>query len=117
MKSKYKKLLGNSVIFAIGNLGSKIMQFIMVPIYSYTLTTSEFGKVDMLTAVISLLSPIVCLDIFDGVFRFALDHTSNKKKLFSTGINFTLLISILILILSYFLNTFINNYPVLSNFN
>ena len=38
MKSKYKKLLGNSVIFAIGNLGSKIMQFIMVPIYSYTLT-------------------------------------------------------------------------------
>ena len=65
MKKKYKKLLGNSAIFAIGNFGSKLMQFIMVPIYSYTLTTREFGKVDLLTSLIALLAPIVCLDIYD----------------------------------------------------
>lgn len=32
--NKYKKLLGTSFVFAIGNLGIKLMQFIMVPICS-----------------------------------------------------------------------------------
>lgn len=112
MHNKYKKLLGNSVIFAIGNFGSKIMQFIMVPIYSYTLSTGEFGKVDILTSIVSLLSPVLCLDIFDGVFRFALDKAENKKNIFSTGILFTLLASILTLLISIFLISLIPNYPV-----
>lgn len=113
MKKKYKKLLGNSAIFAIGNFGSKIMQFIMVPIYSYTLTTREFGKVDLLTSLIALLAPIVCLDIYDGVFRFALDKVSNKKKIFSTGIFTIGLSSILIIALGFVLKNKFTSYPVI----
>ena len=48
MDKRYKRLVGNSIIFAIGNFGSKLMQFIMIPIYSYALSTYEFGKVDLL---------------------------------------------------------------------
>lgn len=113
MKNKYKKLLNNSVIFAIGNFGSKIMQFILIPIYSYALTTTEFGKVDVLTSLVSLLAPIICLDIFDGVFRFALDKTENKVKLFSTGIIFTLFSSIVICIVTLVLAPIISTYPVI----
>lgn len=113
MKSKYKKLFGNSIIFAIGNLGSKLMQFIMVPIYSYTLTTTEFGKVDVITSLIALLLPIVCFDIFDAAFRFALDKNENKIKILSSSLMLSIVSSIFVLIVSVILSKFIKNYPVM----
>lgn len=112
--NKYKKLLGNSFIFAIGNFGSKLMQFIMVPLYSYTLTTSEFGRVDILTTIVNLIAPIIGLDIFDAVFRFALDKGDNKKETFSTGLFFIIIVSIVTLFCGFALRflSFTKNYPV-----
>ena len=81
MDKRYKRLVGNSIIFAIGNFGSKLMQFIMIPIYSYALSTYEFGKVDLLTNIVYLLAPIVSFDLFDGAFRFALDKFEDKRYL------------------------------------
>lgn len=111
--NKYKKLVNNSVIFAIGNFGSKLMSFVMVPVYSYTLTTNEFGKVDLLTSVVSLIMPIICMNIYDSVFRFALDKYEDKKKVFSTGLFFLSLTSVLALIIGLILSRYINNYPIL----
>ncbi|MGH2233205.1 lipopolysaccharide biosynthesis protein, partial [Enterococcus faecalis] len=54
---KYKKLAGNSVVFAAGNLGSKMISFILVPLYTYYLTTTEYGIVDLVTTTTSLLLP------------------------------------------------------------
>lgn len=113
MKNKYKKLVNNSLIFAIGNFGSKIMSFIMVPIYSYTLTTNDYGKVDLLTSLVSLLMPVICLDIYDSVFRFALDRSKNKSQIFSTGMIFAFISSILAIILGIVISQFINSYPVM----
>ena len=94
MKKKYSRLVNNSLVFAVGNFGSKLMSFIMVPIYSYTLSTSDYGKVDLLTSLVSLLMPIVCLDIYDSIFRFALDKEENKAQIFTTGTVFAFITSI-----------------------
>ncbi|GEN49053.1 lipopolysaccharide biosynthesis protein [Ligilactobacillus pobuzihii] len=110
--NRYHKLIGNSVIFAIGNFGSKMMQFIMVPIYSYTLSSSQFGKTDFLTTFVTLIAPIVCLDMYDAVFRFSLDSNEDKEKIFSTGLIFTLLASIISIILGFLLEPLIHGYPV-----
>lgn len=110
--NKYKKLVGNSFIFAIGNLGSKLMQFIMVPLYSYTLTTTEYGKVDLLTTIISLVVPIISCDIFDAVFRFALDKTDDHEKTFNTGLAYIIFVSCLSVPFAFILQHFIRNYPI-----
>lgn len=75
----YKKLVNNSIIFAIGNLGTKLMIFFLVPLYTYTLTTSEFGMVDLLTTTINLLIPIFTLSIFDSVLRFVMDKNYDRQ--------------------------------------
>ena len=111
--NRYKKLVNNSLIFAVGNMGSKLMQFIMIPIYSYALTTGEFGKADFLTTLVSLLSPLICLDMIDGVFRFSLDNNNNKSKIFSTGLVFTSFISLIVLILGLLMNSKVVGYPVI----
>ncbi len=84
--NRYKKLLGNSVVIAIGNLGSKLITFLLVPFYTYTLTKVQFGTVDLLTTSVNMLLPIVTLSTFDAVFRFAMDKSGNKDVILTNGI-------------------------------
>ena len=46
-ESNYKKLVYNTAIFAIGNFGSKVLTFLIVPLYTYVLTTAEYGVIDL----------------------------------------------------------------------
>ena len=41
MKNKSKRLINNTIIFFIGSLGSKFIQFFLVPLYTYVLTTEQ----------------------------------------------------------------------------
>ena len=59
---QYKKLLDNSIIFAIGLAGSKILSIILVPIYTHHLSTNEYGFIDLIVTSINLLIPIISLD-------------------------------------------------------
>ncbi|MEH7356290.1 oligosaccharide flippase family protein, partial [Neobacillus drentensis] len=95
----YKKLVSNSLVFAVGNLGTKLIAFFLVPLYTYYLTTSDFGLVDLLTTTVSLLIPVFTLSIFDSVLRFVMDKCYDKQtilinSLFVILIGFTLLLMI-----------------------
>lgn len=68
--NKYGKLAKNTVIFLIGNFGSKIISFIIVPFYTYVLTTAEYGTVDLFTTSINILIPFVILGLNEAVLRF-----------------------------------------------
>lgn len=99
---KYYKLLKNTGLFAIASFGSKILSFIMLPVYSYVLSTAEFGTVDIYLTTLNLLVPVVSLSIFDAVFRFVIGSDNEKSKLeyFKTGITFSCLCSIAVLLFS-----------------
>lgn len=78
--TKFLKDLG---IYAIGNLGSKIITFAMVPLYTFFVKdTSDFGYYDLCLTVIFLIIPFVTLQLRDGAFRFLLetqDHSDRSK--------------------------------------
>lgn len=68
-------------IYAIGNLGSKMITFFMVPLYTYYIPdTSEFGYYDMCLTVILFLIPLVTLQLRDGAFRYLLDADSDERR-------------------------------------
>lgn len=101
--NQYKKLAGNSVIFAIGNFGSRVISFVMLPLYTYKLTTAEYGTVDLLLTLVSLLLPVVTLSIFDAVLRFAMEKETNPKKLYTNSMHVTQISSLILLVLSLIL--------------
>lgn len=98
--NRYKNLLGNTIIFAVGNLGSKLISFLLVPFYTFVLTKQEFGTVDLITTTMNMLLPIITLSIFDAVFRFTLDRNMDEDEILSNGffISLTTLIAGAILI-------------------
>ncbi|WP_026572831.1 lipopolysaccharide biosynthesis protein [Bacillus sp. UNC438CL73TsuS30] len=96
----YKKLISNSLIFAVGNLGSKLIVFLLVPLYTYYLTTSEFGLVDLMITATGLLIPAFSLSIFDSVLRFVMDKNYDKQAILINSFVVTFL-GVAILIMLY----------------
>lgn len=84
--NKYKKLLNNTLYFFIGNMGSKLLIFFLVPYYTYVLSTAEYGTADLITTTASLIIPVVTLSITEAVFRFSMDEKADYKALFSNGL-------------------------------
>ena len=72
MDNKYNKLAKNTAIYAMGNFGSKILSFLIVPLYTYVLTTEEYGTVDLFTTTAGLLLPVITLSIQEALMRFML---------------------------------------------
>ncbi|HPD39583.1 MAG TPA: oligosaccharide flippase family protein [Mesotoga infera] len=78
--SPYRSLGKNTVIFAIGTFGSKAISLFMLPIFTRVLTKADYGKIDIITTSISLLLPLLTLNIIEAVFRFTLDKGSLEEK-------------------------------------
>ncbi len=85
MQEKYKYLTKNTALFAISSFGSKILSFLLVPLYTNILTTSEYGIADVITTTGTLLMYICTLDVADGLLRFVLDRQDKKEEIFSFG--------------------------------
>jgi len=76
--TKFIKDIG---VYAIGNIGSKIITFLMVPLYTYFVRdTSDFGYYDLCLTVCFLLMPFVTLQLRDGAFRFLLDCDDDTER-------------------------------------
>ena len=89
-KDRAGYLLKNTSIFALSNIAMKLINFILVPLYTYCLSTSEYGVADLLFAISSVLVPVITLNIVEGIYRFSLDKDADNDKILS--ISFVLLI-------------------------
>lgn len=87
---KYKKLLSNAVILAVGTFSSKLLVFLLMPLYTHVLQREEFGSVDLIIQACNLLAPLVTVGIINSIVRFGLDRAYHKSDVFTTGLCTTL---------------------------
>ena len=79
--SRGSKFMRDIGVYAIGNIGSKLITFLMVPLYTYFVhDKSDFGYYDVCLQVCLLLIPFVTLQLRDGAFRFLLDCDSESQR-------------------------------------
>ena len=79
--SRGSKFIKDVGVYAIGNIGSKLITFLMVPLYTYFVhDTSDFGYYDLCLTVCFLLLPFFTLQLRDGAFRFLLDCDDTTKR-------------------------------------
>ncbi|WP_270333583.1 lipopolysaccharide biosynthesis protein [Ligilactobacillus acidipiscis] len=111
-RNPYKVLIGNSIIFAIGNIGSKLITFFMLPLYTYTLTKNEYGVTDLVQTTVSFMLPVVYMSVSDAVLRFGMENYKNPRKVFSVGFVLTCTISVLVLAFTIVLQAFSVQYAL-----
>lgn len=82
---KNQNLMKGMLIYAIGNFGTKILSFLIVPLYTYYISTADMGTYDLLISTISLLTPIITLQIADASYSFMIrDRIDHKLCVAST---------------------------------
>ncbi|GAB2021900.1 oligosaccharide flippase family protein [Pseudolactococcus yaeyamensis] len=86
-----------TLIYFIGNFGSKMIGTLIIPIYAIYLTASEVGQYDFQITIAQFLSPILVLAIWEGLLRFAI---SDEKEQVDDILSTTLLFSIILLLVS-----------------
>ena len=84
--NRYQKLFSDTVIYGIGTFGSKLLVFLLMPLYTAWLSTAQYGTAELITSTANLLIPIACVGISNGVFRFVAERGSDKTAVFSTSI-------------------------------
>lgn len=86
MDGKSKTLINNLGILTLSNFSSKILVFLLVPLYTSVLSTEEYGLYDLVVSTVSLLVPVISLNIIDAVMRFMMDKKYSQKQVASIGI-------------------------------
>lgn len=89
-QSRASKFLNDLGIYTLANLSSRVLTFLMVPVYTYFVERpADFGYYDMCMIICSMLYPVVSLRLRDSAVRFLLETNDNdvqKRTLVVTSI-------------------------------
>ena len=89
---KYKKLVSNTAILSIGTLVSKVLVYLLLPLYTACLSSAEYSTSDLISQTANLLLPLLAFGMIDAIFRFTIDaEKGEKEKVFCVS---TLMVSI-----------------------
>lgn len=87
---KYKALLVNIGLFAINTVATKLITFLLVPLYTSYLTRSEFGIKDTSAQVTTMVTPLLTLAIAESALRYVIDDKKRSAEYISIGFYVTL---------------------------
>ena len=98
-----KELIKNTAIIAIGKLSTQVLSFLLLPLYTAKLSTSEYGNYDFLVTISVFLLPIITLLMEESMFRFLIDSDDkdSKKRVITQTILYTVVGTVIFTILGF----------------
>lgn len=101
---KYKSLILNTLLFAVNAVATKLITFILVPLYTYYMSAAEYGVADMSLTVINLVTPLATFSIADAAVRFIVANRKRGDEYTAISMAVTLLSVVIVSVLSPLLN-------------
>jgi O-antigen/teichoic acid export membrane protein len=80
MKSISERLIKGSGIYALGKILPKVMGFILIPLYTRFLTTSDYGIVAVASVIIDIMIIILSMGLPASVTRYYFDYAKELKE-------------------------------------
>ena len=108
-------LAKNMVFLTVGQFGTKILSFFLVPLYTNVLSSAEYGMYDLYSVTVSLFIPILTLNISDATLRFLLGKDAKKSSVISISVK-TCVFSIAIFALLIAVNSVSDTFPIFNEY-
>lgn len=110
----------NSLLYTVGSMVTPLIGFIMLPVYTRSFTTEEYGVLTTIQTLVGMLQFILLLSLQSAVTRFYYDHLNNPEKqreylgtIYLFVLVFSSLIGLLLLIFSAPIGTLLfKNIPI-----
>lgn len=112
MMGRKKELVKNTAIIGIGQLCTKFLSFLLLPIYTAYLSPEEYGTFDLYSTIRMLVVSIAFIQLEQGVFRLLLDKRADKEgtsRIITTSLSVAVVSAVLVSLLSILLS-FLMNY-------
>ncbi len=118
MNRSYKELVKNTGLLTISSFSSKILVFLLVPLYTSLLPTEVYGFYDLTHTTMTLVFPLITADIISAIMRFCMDKESNQAEVINFGLRIwtvttTIICAILFANIPLKLVPYISGYEVL----
>ncbi|MCQ2137101.1 MAG: oligosaccharide flippase family protein [Bacteroidales bacterium] len=85
MSNPLKQLAGETAIYGMSTILARIVNFLLVPLYTRVLLQSDYGVVTEFMAYIAILQVVLTLGLETGCFRFASREGVDTNKVFSNA--------------------------------
>lgn len=86
---RYRNLAVNTALFALNSVATKLVTFLLVPLYTTYMSAGEYGLTDMSLTVISLLTPLVTLDVAEAAVRFIVGDRARGDRYAAVALGVT----------------------------
>ena len=77
--NKKKQLAKNTIIIFFGKVCTQLISFLLLPLYTAYLSTDQYGLVDLIQTYVTLLVPIITLELEMSIFRYLIDSRGKEK--------------------------------------
>ncbi len=96
-KKDISRFFKHSYIYAVGNIINRIGAFLLLPVYTNYLTTSEYGAIELFYAVSAVVFGFLSMGIAHATLRFYFeyDELEDKHQVVSTNYVSSLIVSII----------------------
>ncbi len=78
--SKFTNFIKTAIVFLLGNVFSKVLSFLLVPLYTNKIEPEAYGQYGLAMSVLNVVVPVIYLSIWDGVFRISYDEKEERGK-------------------------------------
>ena len=78
MQSREKNFVNNTAILFVGRICTKLIQFLLLPLYTSVLSTTEYGTADLISTYVTILVVLVNLQIEQAIFRYLAENRTNE---------------------------------------
>jgi O-antigen/teichoic acid export membrane protein len=82
--SKLKKLAGETVLYGMGSIVPRALNFLLVPLHTINMfSKAEYGVITKLFAVVAVANVVYMMGMETAFFRFATKPGADRKKVFN----------------------------------
>lgn len=96
----FKKLAGQTAIYGLPTIVGRLLNYLLVPLYTRIFSTAEYGVVTELYAYVAFLFVILTYGLETAFFRFS-NSGLDKHKIYGTTLFSVLFTSLLFIVLIY----------------
>ena len=80
MFSLVKNVARHTVVYGLADLAGKGIAFLMIPLYTYYLTTEDYGILELLDLTSYIVGLFLALGISQAVVRFFYEYDTEEKR-------------------------------------
>lgn len=75
-----KELFKNTIYIAIGKFSTQVISYLLLPLYTTILSTTEYGTYDFIVTACIFIVPFITMLMEDSMFRFLIDAKNQEEK-------------------------------------